>query len=589
MSATIRIGNDITVKWRISILTPDGTYQDYTLDGRKLTLYLGNHAGKARMYDFSVDGNVLTWIFRGKDQKSTGRYYLTLVENEGQDNMHTVDSCEVFCLTAESRKASCGQPCGAVTAETVQLASVVSMGVPGPQGLSAYEVAVQSGFAGSEEEWLESMKMLVVQETGKSDSAVMSQKAVTEELNKKQGVLTQGRGIEISGGIISCTLDTTLFKIVEALPAAPEDSDTSKIFIVPAVSGEDDNRYVEYVFVNGKWEKLGEFKADVDLSVYATKTELLGTNEKINNIAESLAELGHNAEKAQVAADAAQSAVSAVSSEVDGIKKLIPAEASETNKLADKEFVNSSIATSTATFRGTYDSTADFPTTADDNDYVFLKVMDPNTPGQVLRYDRYKWNGTGWEFEFSLNNSSFTAAQWAAINSGITSSKITSIEQSISKSYVKPGGGIPKSDLSPDVQTSLVTDEEKTKWNAAAVAADNSYTLNISGIDKKPDKSIKVPDADMDDFTQALYGNKIMYINTGASGVYYQTLVQGMCHFDVHGSLIFYIAPRYWSESPAHEIEFVMLKVTGGDTITKTSLVVDLSIATDKEIDSMFQ
>lgn len=36
-----------------------------------------------------------------------------------------------------------------------------------------------------------------------------------------------------------------------------------------------------------------------------------------------------------------------------------------------------------------------------------------------------------WEFEYTLNNSSFTAAQWAAINSGITESlvsKLTGIE-----------------------------------------------------------------------------------------------------------------------------------------------------------------
>lgn len=40
---------------------------------------------------------------------------------------------------------------------------------------------------------------------------------------------------------------------------------------------------------------------------------------------------------------------------------------------------------------------------------------------EILRVDRYKYNGTNWLFEYTLNNSGFTASQWATINSGITS------------------------------------------------------------------------------------------------------------------------------------------------------------------------
>lgn len=103
----------------------------------------------------------------------------------------------------------------------------------------------------------------------------------------------------------------------------------------------------------------------------------------------------------------------------------IPTQASSTNQLADKDFVNSSIATSTATFRGTVtNTTALAALTGDANDYAFLQNIDPVT-GLTLSYDRYKWVESGgdyghWKYEYTLNNSSFTSDQWAAINSGIT-------------------------------------------------------------------------------------------------------------------------------------------------------------------------
>lgn len=100
------------------------------------------------------------------------------------------------------------------------------------------------------------------------------------------------------------------------------------------------------------------------------------------------------------------------------INSLIPTQTTTENQLTDRNFVNSSIATSTATFRGTYSSLAELEAvTADANDYGFVESTD--AVGNTL-YSRYKYDGTAWTFEYNLNNSSFTAAQWAAINSGIT-------------------------------------------------------------------------------------------------------------------------------------------------------------------------
>lgn len=114
-------------------------------------------------------------------------------------------------------------------------------------------------------------------------------------------------------------------------------------------------------------------------------------------------------------------------SDIADINALIPNQATTSNQLADQGFVNSSIATNTAYFIGTFNSVAEleaYSGTLTNNDYAFVSTTD--TAGNTL-YDRYKWNGSQWLFEYELNNSSFTASQWASINSGATAEKIAKI------------------------------------------------------------------------------------------------------------------------------------------------------------------
>ena len=109
------------------------------------------------------------------------------------------------------------------------------------------------------------------------------------------------------------------------------------------------------------------------------------------------------------------------------IYPLVPAQATSSNQLADKDFVNSSIATSTATFRGTYNVVTDLHLStssthqqvatalgntisiADNNDYCFVVIPTYDlTPTETLQVDRYKYNGSSWSFEYTLNNSGYT-------------------------------------------------------------------------------------------------------------------------------------------------------------------------------------
>lgn len=126
-----------------------------------------------------------------------------------------------------------------------------------------------------------------------------------------------------------------------------------------------------------------------------------------------------------------------VRGDVEEIEKVIPAQATEENQLADKDFVNSSIVTNTAYFKGTYQSVEELPQErVTPNDYAFVVGQDGE--GNTT-YNRYKFTADGeWEFEYTLNNSSFTANQWNTINSGLTSSSIDDAKAEIEEEvYLK--------------------------------------------------------------------------------------------------------------------------------------------------------
>ena len=132
------------------------------------------------------------------------------------------------------------------------------------------------------------------------------------------------------------------------------------------------------------------------------------------------------------------------------IAELVPTQASSTNKLADKEFVNSSVSTNTANYISDdgepFASVAAleaYSGTVTNNDYAFVTGTD--SAGNTY-YDRYKATVSGntvtWAKEYRLNNSSFTAAQWDAIQSGITAAKVAQYDAAVGSNTVVPVGTI---------------------------------------------------------------------------------------------------------------------------------------------------
>ena len=100
------------------------TLDPLVIENHALKLYLVHRYGKKRVSDFSVEGNVLSWTFYGKDQKHTGVYSLTLVVNEGDSNMITVDACRFLTLVDCDCKTGGSDVCG-VTSESVELVSTI--------------------------------------------------------------------------------------------------------------------------------------------------------------------------------------------------------------------------------------------------------------------------------------------------------------------------------------------------------------------------------------------------------------------------------------------------------------------------------
>ena len=144
------------------------------------------------------------------------------------------------------------------------------------------------------------------------------------------------------------------------------------------------------------------------------------------------------------------------------------------------DFVNSSVATATARFLGSFtltdlsltygatnaqiataldNHTWPVGTTPTNNDYVYVEIENPQTTGIDDEVRRFKFNGTVWAYEYTLNNSSFTAAEKAAIDSGITSTLVTTYSGHVADSTIH------------------VTSSDKSTWNAKQDAISDLATI----------------------------------------------------------------------------------------------------------------
>ena len=158
-----------------------------------------------------------------------------------------------------------------------------------------------------------------------------------------------------------------------------------------------------------------------------TAVQPAGLQEGLATKQDTIADLSTIRSGAAAGATAVQPAgLTPIESALQTIEAVIPSAATSQNKLADMNYVDNKVSTSTANFVGTFETLAELQAVQNptNNDYGF--VIETDSLGNEY-YDRYKFNGTTWLFEYKVESTPFTAAQWAAIQSGITSALVTKL------------------------------------------------------------------------------------------------------------------------------------------------------------------
>ena len=144
---------------------------------------------------------------------------------------------------------------------------------------------------------------------------------------------------------------------------------------------------------------------------------------------------------------------SEIQGKIDTINSKIPNQASSTNQLADKAFVNSTINSSAAFFKGSFESKAaldavqwqttdsSLATYVSNNDYAYVEA-DETHNNEAWRYIYVKDNTVSeWQPQFRVNESPFTQAQLDAINSGATADLINSINSKLTQDAIVDNTG----------------------------------------------------------------------------------------------------------------------------------------------------
>ena len=211
-----------------------------------------------------------------------------------------------------------------------------------------------------------------------------------------------------------------------------------------------------------------------------------------------------------------------IRTDISTINGKIPSAATSQNQLADKAFVNSTVNSLAAFFRGTYadqlallavawqtsDPEAQYYVT--NNDYAYVQeIVSGSSIGTWDPADHLgeAWRflyvlGEGWQPQFMVNETPFTQAQLDAINSGITSNLVTQIgtnttaiggkqdvidaNNKLSASYVSGLAAVATSGDYDDLQDKPDLSIYAESSNLATVATSGDY----DDLDNKPDLSV---------------------------------------------------------------------------------------------------
>ena len=263
----------------------------------------------------------------------------------------------------------------------------------------------------------------VIPKWGTIEGDINEQKDLQYQLSKKQDKLIAGDNIKIEDDVISADLSTVEGMIEDVADEVDE--------LIERVSGDEDR-------ITSCEERIGTLEDevstidDITIQTIVPTTTNFSTGEKytihtaIERVVNLFAGYWNHIQ--------------------NNIMALIPNQASTTNQLADKTFVNETVAQNAANFRGNWNDWASVPTDSElypadytgnkvptNNDY--LVVTDATGYAEELTGSwRFLYVGdwdelgkSGWSPAYRIG-SAFTSDQQKAIDSGITSDKVAAYD-----------------------------------------------------------------------------------------------------------------------------------------------------------------
>lgn len=362
---------------------------------------------------------------------------------------------------------------------------------------------------------------VITQETGYYSSKIMSQECVTKELDDIGLVVgehiaelwTQVSNLIENHNVLdnASASSLTLAEILKINGADFVINGQSAPTKVPDFIGQiynDTTNKVHYAALGNssvsdwvalsKSSELDSYKTTVSTIIDNINSSINTANGKIttntNNIA-SLTSRITTEESTRSSADIAIQNLITQESEtrtniINQIYSLVPTAATSTNQLADKSFVHNEIATSSATFRGTYSTLSELQQqTADNNDYGF--VVETDALGNTT-YNRYRYDGTTWTFEYTINSTEFSQSQWDAINSGINSTLVTKLSELPTNANLQSTlDGKVNVVSGKQLSTEDYTTSEKTKLSGIESGAEVNVQADWTQSDSSNDSYIK--------------------------------------------------------------------------------------------------
>lgn len=225
--------------------------------------------------------------------------------------------------------------------------------------------------------------------SGGTSTQVLMANGSVKEIGRANGVA----GLDANGNVPLAqlgNLDTTVAEVVTALPKT---NIKKHIYLIKDTSGVTQNQYEEYIYTGdtsaaydaSKWEKLGDFRATVDLADYAKKKEAMHSMD-----------VYHTATDIQIALKGVNDfplgfiAINAVTSQSAGV--MIPSDKTKLDGIANNAN-NYSLPTASSTTKGGItlgysQSGKNYPVALDSNGKAYVNVpwTDTNTTYDLSPY-----------------------------------------------------------------------------------------------------------------------------------------------------------------------------------------------------------